>query len=782
MFEIVDGIIRISVRNLVEFIYRSGDLDNRFGSGVDTKAMLAGAKIHRKIQKQMGSYYKAEVMLTNTHDTGKGYEIVVEGRADGILTKDDEVTIDEIKSMYADVSKISKPEYVHLAQAMCYAYFYALDNGLDKINVWITYVNIDSEDINRLEYSYSFEELSEWYEKTMNKLEFWTDFIQDSKEERNKSIENIRFPFEYREGQKDLCVSVYKTISRNKVLFIQAPTGVGKTVSTIFPAVMALSKGHGDKIFYLTAKTITRTVAENTYDELRKQNLKIRTIILTAKDKICPHNTQCNPVDCPFADGHYDRVNGAVSDIIEHEYKIDREKIMEYAVKHNVCPFEFSLDISYWCDGITCDYNYVFDPNVYLRRFFSEENKGNYIFLIDEAHNLVERGREMYSASISKQDVMDFINLVKNYDSKLYNQAERINKSLLAIKRMVDKDYLVLESAGTVTVQLNNIYDEILRFMEEHKQFADKDLVLDFFFKVRDFISISELVDENYIIYARLSNQGDLILKEFCVNPSDNLNMCLRKGRSAVFFSATFLPINYYKNLLRGYDDDYAVYAKSPFNSDNRKVLIASDVTTKYSDRSSRQYDRVYNYINTAVNVKKGNYIVFFPSYSYMQEVYSRYNAGDFECILQTNDMDEAQREEFLEQFGAMHYDKSLVGFCVMGGIFSEGIDLKEESLIGAIVVGTGLPQTGVERTLLMERFSKEGKGFEYAYVYPGLNKVLQSAGRVIRTDKDRGIILLLDNRFLSGQYDGMMPAEWTKMEISDINSVERQLEEFWKV
>lgn len=778
MFSIKDGVLKISVRNLVEFIYRSGDIDNRTGGVAD--AMLAGSRIHKKIQKKMGSDYRAEVAL-KTEIERNDYRIIVEGRADGIFTYEGIPAVDEIKGMYADVMRFKEPIAVHRAQAMCYGCFYAVQNDLKEMVLQFTYVNLDTEEVKRFQENYTREELVQWFEDTMTRFGMWSDFLWESGKIRNESIKHVDFPFEYRKGQRELAVSVYKTINRKKVLFIQAPTGVGKTISTVFPAVKAVGEGLGDKIFYLTAKTITRTVAENTFEELRKQELKFRTITLTAKEKICEYGLKCNPLECPYAKGHFERVNDAVYDVIGNEYKVSRDVILAYAQKHKVCPFEFSLDISYWCDGIICDYNYVFDPNAYLRRFFAEGNKGEYLFLIDEAHNLVERGREMYSAAIKKSDVMEFKNMIKPYDRKVYNAAERVNKALLEIKRQTTDGFLILESAGSLTLGLIAVYDEILRFNEEQREFELKDKVMDFFFKVRDFVNISELADENYVIYSLMMDDGDLMVKQFCVNPSGNLNLCLSKGNAAVFFSATLLPITYYKNLLRGVEDDYAIYAHSPFKTEYRKVLIANDITTKYSERSARQYERVYDYIKKTVSIKKGNYMVFFPSYGYMEQVLQYYKEEDFEIVKQDADMVEEEKEAFLQMFETIHQKESLVGFCVMGGIFSEGIDLKEESLIGAIVVGTGLPQIGVERKILMDWFSQEKKGFEYAYVYPGLNKVLQSAGRVIRTEKDRGIILLLDNRFLTGGYDGLMPAEWTNMEIVNVHTVEEKLSHFWQ-
>ncbi|MGN0514598.1 MAG: ATP-dependent DNA helicase [Lachnospiraceae bacterium] len=796
MFSIVDGVIRISVRGLVEFIFQSGNIDNRLGGISETEAMQAGARIHKKIQKQMGGDYRAEVSMKTEYPM-KNYSILVEGRADGIFTEDGMVVVDEIKGMYADVLKMKEPVYVHKAQAMCYAYFYMIGNcdaisltGLnehddDNIRVRLTYVNLETEETKYFTEQFTREEIYKWFEDMMGKFAKWTEFLYESNMQRNESIKNVEFPYAYRDGQRDLVVSVYRTIVRKKVLFIQAPTGVGKTLATVFPAVKAVGEGKGDKIFYLTAKTITRTVAENAFEILREQNLKFRTIILTAKEKMCNHGLNCNPVDCPYARGHYDRINDAVFDIVNNESVINRDRIFSYAEKHMVCPFEYSLDISYWCDGIICDYNYVFDPNAYLRRYFGEGNSGEYLFLIDEAHNLVERGREMYSAFMTKSEVMEFKRFIKIYDNRLYKDAEKLNKEFLEIKRKITDRYIELDSVGSMVLLMMKLYDNIVKFNEENKdthvEFEFRDELMKFFFKLRDFINISEIADEKYVIYAVLSDDGDVIVKLYCVDPSTNLNYCIEKGNSAVFFSATLLPMIYYKNLLRGTDDDYSVYAKSSFDWNLRKVLIADDVTTRYQSRNAGQYRRVYEYIHLTAKARCGNYMVFFPSYNYMEQVLAYHDENNFETIIQTTDMTEEEKEDFLSSFDEPHRDRPFVGFCVMGGIFSEGIDLREESLIGAVIVGNGLPQVNVERKLLMEWFSKEGHGFEYAYTYPGLNRVLQSAGRVIRTEKDKGVIVLLDSRFLEGGYDGLLPEEWKNMDIVSINTIKSKLYDFWK-
>ncbi|MDE5597356.1 MAG: ATP-dependent DNA helicase, partial [Lachnospiraceae bacterium] len=510
---------------------------------------------------------------------------------------------------------------------------------------------------------------------------------------------------------------VYQTIYHKRKLFIEAPTGVGKTISTVFPAVKAIGEEIGEKIFYLTAKTITRTVAEDTFQLLRNKGLQLKTVVLTAKEKICfLEEMECNPEACPYAKGHYDRINDAMYDLLTHEDSFGREKIEEYAKKYQVCPFEMCLDMSLFSDAVICDYNYIFDPHVYLRRFFAEGNKGEYLFLIDEAHNLVERGREMYSAVLKKEDFLQLKRTVKDYSPKLEKQLERCNKEMLNLKREC-VDYNIEDNITSLVMALGRLNSGMEDYLEEHETSPVRQEILEFYFEVSHFLSIYELVDENYVIYTQMNEDGSFFIKLLCVNPSNNLRECMMRGRSTILFSATLLPIQYYKTLLGAEEGDYEVYAKSVFRPDKRGLYIGRDVTSKYTRRSEMEYYNIASYIYETVKNRHGNYMVFFPSHVFLREVYDsfmEYFAEDeIECIVQEDYMNERSREEFLSRFtgnedcnleSVIHMDieveeeKILLGFCVMGGIFSEGIDLKNDSLIGAIIVGTGLPQVCHER------------------------------------------------------------------------------------
>lgn len=775
--------VKISVRALVEFVLRSGDIDNRRSGAAQKDAMAAGTRIHKKIQKRMGGNYRAEVPLKYAAlDEEEDIELLVEGRADGIFEEDGIVTIDEIKGVYMDLERLTEPVAVHMAQAMCYGYFYCCDRDLDGVRIQLTYCNLETEEIRRFHEDRSKEELEAWFRSVIHEYFKWARYLCHHELQRNQSISGLEFPFPYREGQRDLAVAVYKTISRKKRLFIQAPTGIGKTLSTIFPAVQAMGAGKASKVFYLTAKTITRTVAEEAFRILRSRGLVFTAVTITAKEKLCPmEKAECNPEACPYAKGHFDRVNEAVFDILHLEQEMDRETVLRYAEKYRVCPFEFCLDISSWTDGIICDYNYVFDPNVRLKRYFADGASGDYLFLVDEAHNLVSRAREMYSASVYKEDFLEVKRIIKGKSPRLERQLDRCNKLLLSMKRECG-DWQLLEDVTGLAAGIMTAFSYMETFMEEFPEFPERETVLDFYFCLRDFLNVYEELDGHYRIYEENREDGSFLVRLFCVDPSRLLSGCMDQGASTILFSATLLPVRYYKTLLSGNQEDYAVYVNSPFPEENRLLMVAEDVSSRYTRRSPSEYRKVADYIRIVTQSRPGNYMVFFPSYQYMGEIEEILEEEPLKAdlLVQGQGMGEAEKAEFLEEF-EKERSHSLAAFCVMGGVFSEGIDLKEERLIGVIVVGTGLPMVCVEQEVLKGYFDEtEEKGFDFSYQYPGMNKVLQAAGRVIRTHEDRGVILLLDDRFLRRDHLELFPREWEHFQVVNRGNAARCLEDFW--
>jgi Rad3-related DNA helicase len=783
-----------SVRDLVEFIFREGDIDNRRGRAQSAQAMQEGSRIHRKIQSEQGAEYTAEVPLSIRLNLGE-YALVVEGRADGIFTEEAEspaepelTFIDEIKGMYTDVSRLEEPVYVHKAQAMCYAYIFATENTLSSIGVQMTYCDLEEGTRRIFREILSYDRLKIWFDDLIAAYRRWLDFSYEWRILRQSSIKSLEFPYEYRKGQKKLVSDVYRTIARRKNLFLQAPTGVGKTISTIFPAVKAVGEGLSDRIFYLTAKTVTATVAQETFGLLMQHGYRAKLIQLTAKEKLCMcEEMDCNPLHCPYAKGHFDRVNDAVYDLLQKSDFFTREEILAQAEKFQVCPFEMSLDVATWADDIVCDYNYVFDPNVYLKRFFQEGVKGDYIFLVDEAHNLVERSREMYSARLCKEDFLQVKRILTPYSKKIVKALERCNKLLLEMKRECE-GYAICDEIGPLYFALMRLSSAMDEFLQKPAEFAGREAVLDFYFELRNFLLIYDLVDDHYVIYSELAEDGCFFVKLFCVDPSENLQSCLDKANATVFFSATLLPIHYYKSLLSTKEDNYAIYAESTFSPEQRLLLFGNNVSTKYTRRSAGEFRRMALYIARTIRCKKGNYMVFFPSYKLLEQVQealllllSEEPGENVRVICQKNGMREKEREEFLEEF-SKESEGTLVAFCVMGGIFGEGIDLKNDRLIGAIVVGTGLPQVSNEREILKNYYDeRNGNGFDFAFRYPGMNKVLQAAGRVIRTTEDRGVILLLDERFLQKDYQPLYPREWADRRVCGADDVEELVQSFWE-
>ncbi len=778
MFELKNNKIKISVRHLVEFLFRKGDIRSGQGAVQSEKGMEAGSRIHRKIQKSMPVSYEAEVSL-KTKINRKEYEIVIEGRADGIDKRPDRLMIDEIKGTYRNLDSLKEADFLHKAQAMCYGYIYLQEVEYSKVEIQVTYCHLETEEIRRFTDTFTREELDVWFSDMIEQLSLYTDLIYESRKEGLESTAGLAFPFEYRKGQKDMAASVYYAIREKRKLFVQAPTGVGKTMSTLYPSIKALGEEKAYRIFYLTAKTITRTVAEESMETLQKNGLKMRFTTITAKDKLCVcEKRDCNPDVCPRAKGHFDRVNQALYELVKSEISIKREIILDYADRFSVCPYELCLDVSTFTDVIICDYNYAFDPTVKLKRYF-QGTKGDYIFLVDETHNLVERAREMYSASVYKKDILNCRKILKEVDKRVVTKLTHANQKMLDLKKE-STGFQLYEEVDSLYLSFVRLKTEMDRFWEEDIVFEKREEVLDFYFQMCQFITVYENLDHCYKIYGE-EGSDDFYIKLYCIQPSSNLEECLAQSISTIFFSATILPVEYYKQVLCGNKEEYAVYIHSPFDENKRSLLIGEDVSSLYNRRNYQEYYKIYLHILNVITAKRGNYIVFFPSYQFMEQVvdilYVEGYPYDYDLIVQDSSMMEKEKEAFLKSFE----DGPILACCVLGGIFSEGIDLTGEKLIGTIMVGTGLPQVSSERNLLKDYYEEAGEdGFAYAYLYPGMNKILQAAGRVIRTMEDEGVILLLDERFLKPYYQKMFPREWTSYQVVNRYNSKKTIVDFW--
>lgn len=757
--------VKISVRNLIEFVKRSGDIDRRFFSN---KRAIEGIKAHQKIQKSYTKNYLTEVFL-RTHEEIEDINFTVEGRADGIEVAES-VTIDEIKSTTRDLEELEKEEnLMHWAQAKCYAYIYAKEKGLDDINVMLTYYQLETEEVLHIKRAFSFGELRDFFISTLMEYLEFSRRIVEWKEIRDESIKSLKFPFKnFRKGQRELSVAVYNTIDDKNKLFVEAPTGIGKSISTIFPTIKAMGEDKIDKAFYLVARSTGKNAAKDALEKLLNKKLKIKITIVTAKDKICLNDkVSCNPKDCPYAKGHFDRVNDAIIDIFDSCDNFSRENIEKFAKLHMVCPFEYQLDLLDFSDFIVCDYNYIFDPTVYLKRFF-ENSMLRFSLLVDESHNLLERGREMYSAEVSLDELEKLRELVpKKRKAARRHLSNAIDEFYKLDNRKVFYSYdSFLAFNGEIEKTVFSMND----FLTKDKEEESYDSALDIYFSLFKYIKILEYYNKDFV---SIKEENVIKIKSLDIAPIfENI---LRTPRSSVFFSATLNPIKYYGKLL-GADEETSYYKiDSPFDPENLLVLRNNKVSTLYRDREDSIEEILENLKNFSDD--DGNYIFFFPSYSYMEAVYERYVEIDGDVIRQEREMTEFEREEFLNNFT---FSSSTRAFAVMGGVFSEGIDLIGERLRGVAIISVGLPGLSYERNILKSHFQKKySMGYEYAYIYPGMIKVIQSAGRVIRTEDDRGKILLIDKRFSRQDYNYLLPNHWRIFDFMNSSEISEILKNF---
>lgn len=770
---------QIAVRTLVEVVLRAGDLDMRFAlSG----RPLEGIRAHQKIQRQRPEGYRPEVPVSIEVEA-TDLILVVSGRIDGVIESDGTIIVEEIKSTTNDLKTIENaPDHCHWGQAKVYAYLLARAQDLEVVTIRLTYCHLDTGDTLELVEAWTRDGLETFFQELIGRYLKWATTLVRWRHLRNATILSVGFPFlPYRTGQRSMAVAVYRTIRDGGQAIIQASTGIGKTMAALFPAIKTLAEGHTDRIFFLTARNTGKASAISALSILEETGLRLKRVSLTAKDQICfcPDAT-CNPEACAFAKGHFDRLPAALDDAFSRD-DLDRSAIEAVAHAHSVCPFELSLELSRWSDCIVCDYNYAFDPRVYLKRFFDEEN-GDYAFLVDEAHNLVDRARDMFSAKLKKSDFLELRRAVKKHLPAVYQAAGKINTWMLdARKRIQETDGF--QSETLLPDGLEPLLRAFLRVSEQwlakNQSTSYRDIVLERYFEASGFLRVWDRFDDSYVT-CRQANGKDLQVKLFCLDPSSQLRLALRRSRSAIFFSATMTPAHYFRDIL-GCEQTAAMLAiPSPFPRKNLKVLIASGISTYYAQRE-QSVDRIVALLRRFIGPKKGNYLCFFPSYEYMTMVVDRFEEleGDVQVLVQEREMDEAVRTEFLDRFSTQN-DGTMLGFAVMGGIFGEGIDLVGERLSGAVIVGVGLPAICPERDLIRHYFDRRGAGFDFAYRFPGINRVLQAAGRVIRTDQDRGALLLVDQRFDRPTYQGLLPDQWAMAMTGSERQMENQLKRFW--
>lgn len=774
--------VQISVRRLVEFVLKSGSIDSRMTS---SDRALEGTKIHQLLQKEAGEGYEAEVSLKLVRVIDD-ISFTLEGRADGVINGE---MIDEIKTTEVEMDEITEDfRPLHWAQLICYGFMLAEKSDLAEVTLQLTYYQVADKEVKQFTRVMSRKEMSTFVDDLLSKYAIWAKMSAAWEMKRNKSIQELTFPYDsYRRGQRELAIAVYRTVMDDEKLFCEAPTGIGKTMSTLFPSVKAMGEGKADKLFYFTAKTITRQVAEDALDEMRRKGLAARSVTITAKDKICfLDERKCDPEHCQFARGYYDRLNEALFDMLQTEETITRSVVEAFARKYTLCPFELSLDVALFCDVIVCDYNYLFDPVVYLKRFFAD-GPGRYTFLVDEVHNLVDRARSMFSATLSKSIIMQVKReLDKKTDKKLLNSVTAMNKIMIALNKQL------AEENKTIYVKkeaLSDWNEAVLKFSYVAKDWLPKNTeakaqadVLELYFESLRYLKIAELYDKRYVTQIT-RNRSDVLIKQLCLDPAFLLSEKLKLGASSVLFSATLRPIDYYTNLLGGNNDTSRLTFASPFKRNNMHLMVADYISTKYQRREN-SLESVIDALYAMLSGKKGNYLFFFPSFQYLETAFELFSEKypEVRAQKQQSFMNEAEREEFLAAFETGR-EETFVGFCVLGGVFSEGVDLRGERLIGTAIVGVGLAQMNVESDLIKDYYNETiGRGFDYAYQIPGMNKVLQAVGRVIRGEKDQGVVLLIEERFATERYKALFPAHWNHARtVKNTLQIEREVNEFWR-
>lgn len=772
--------IRVGVRDLVGYVLRGGDLQQGF---VGSRRAVDGIRGHQKVQRQRPAGYQAEVSLGYTHEV-EDFSLKISGRVDGILAEADGVLIEEIKTTSAPLERLrATQDPTHWGQVKVYAYLYAIQEDLQTLSLRLTYYQLDTEEILALEQEVGRDELEAFFEDLLTRYLAWARTLWSWTLRRDAALAALAFPFEsFRPGQRHMAVNTYRRIRDGGHLMIEAPTGIGKTMGTLFPAGKALGEGHVEKIFYLTARTTGRLTAHAAAEALNAREACLKTLVLTAKEKICAFpEAACTPEECPYAQGHYDRVNTALGELFVLDI-VAAEELCACADRHQVCPFELSLDLALWVDCIVCDYNYAFDPRVRLRRFF-EAGGGTHVFLVDEAHNLVDRAREMFSASLNKKTVLSLRREIKREQPGLYKTLGRINGWMLKARKTCDTKggaHAEASPPEDLYPHLRDFHRRSEAVLAEKRTAAYSEALLEQYFSVHRFLRVADQFDDAYRTCYRQVGQ-DMDLRLFCLDPARQLGEALEACRSAVFFSATLRPEDYYRHLLGLSPETEVVGLSSPFPQKNLAVFVDNRVSTHYRDRS-RTCAEVAEGILRMVR-RKGNHLVFFPSYAYLEMVHAVLTgrAPDLEMQVQTPSMSESARVEFLDYFRSESED-GCVGLAVMGGIFGEGIDLVGGRLTGAVIVGVGLPGICMERDLIRDYFNARRRdGFAYAYTYPGITRVLQAVGRVIRTASDRGTVMLMDRRYGSPRYGRLLPTHWQIRPSPGGDGLEQQLSDFWR-
>ena len=791
--------LNLSVHDVVDLILRKGHLDNRI---FNYAAMQEGSRIHKEYQDRQDKNYFSEYYLSDKF-VYEEYVLNISGRADGIILKENgEYIVDEIKSTVSSLdSFIADHGQWHLGQAMFYGYMLAKNKNLNKVEIQMTYISqINSKEIKQINKEYTLKDLELFTQDVVIEFVRFYKKIYKLKQERDKSISKFLFPFPtMRKGQKEMIDFVSNTIDLSSSSFIEAPTGIGKTISVLYPSCKHLKINEVSSIFYLTNKNAIKRIAVETVKLFQEHGSKIKSIQFTSKDNICLNEKKkrCNPDECFLAKFYYDKLNNAISDCLEYEDTFSFEYIKEFCLERNICPFQFQLDLANYCDVLICDYSYIFNVNDFLGISDLNSSFHNSILCIDESHNLPERIREMYSSEINVSYLLDMFPLFSLHQKKL----KKIVEDLIDYLQGFDVSKLELDEENMLYVLQNvdinivtYVSDIISEFRKQIKNYPLEisDELLNYYYYFLELNNLLKLItgemEKYFIFYLIIDEKKEIIsYKIRNISPSEIITLKTSRFKSTIFFSATLSPKEFYIDLLGGdySNKDSVLVLPSPFDKKNRRVFIDNRFSLYFKDRE-KTIPYIYRTIVDAISQKTGNYFVFVPSYAYLnrlKEFFVNDEENSARIHYQGQYMSESERKSFLEYFSKDNKETH-VGIVVLHGVFSEGIDLVGDRLIGAIVISTGIPSLSFEKNKEAEFYSKNKEninGFEYAYTYPGINKILQAGGRVIRSEEDRGFILYIDSRLNNGVYRKISKEIFPDaIYLSDNNQLKKELNSFF--
>ncbi|HEX2951910.1 MAG TPA: ATP-dependent DNA helicase [Armatimonadota bacterium] len=781
--------IELGVRDFLNMAYKTGGLSAEF---TPRNRAADGISTHIAVTSKRPKGYQREVTVRHVFQW-ENFRLTIRGRIDGLFRGQHRTVVEEIKSTYQPLRTLDpeKNPY-HLAQLRLYQYFEYHRSCAPKVVPVLTYVNPLTLEERSFQLDWDPEVSRQFFEglaiallkKEKDKLAW--------RAQRDESIAHTTFPFTLRAGQADLVHAVDEAINGQQDLLVEAATGIGKTMGVLYPAIKHLADSSGySRIFFLTAKSAGMSVARDGIAVLRQQGLRLRVLYLLAKERICPfaghERPDCGEGYCHYAEDFYEKANRVIPDLLANGDDLTPERILAVAKREAVCPFELSLELSLYCDLIVCDYNYAFDPAVYLRRFFWQGLPNDNLFLVDEAHNLISRSREMYSATLTVEDLTA---IRDQYGGQAEGLATCIGELLGQFSRWCESIEIeggqairLPELPSTVLTWIEGIIDSVGDILLDMSRGPRRNALLTFYFSLVRFNRVVAGLTQEYAAYVSV-DRHQTRLRLYCLNPGPLLRPRIERSVTTVFFSATLSPMRYFEELLGARDGCRHLTLTSPFPQENHLYLHVPNVSTKYTAREVTKLS-VAQVIADVATAKTGNYLAFFPSYAYLGAVWAQLKVAglDVNIYTQKPNMRRKEQADFLHKVCATGGETSNLGLAVMGGLFAEAVDLPGEKLIGTIIVGPGLPGLSPEQELIREYFDEErsGEGLFYAYLVPGMIRVIQAAGRVFRTPNDRGVVVLLDDRFREEAYRELLPPDWGADDESFSNEeYQEALETFW--